>query len=122
VAGDAFAEDQAKIEEEGAAARTLAKTLASAKIGTTAAGKTAAEGCHVISASRAIRAFFNSVEGAFFKREMSHARQDKRIGQPVLFDTYRPVNTFWDIGMDDETAIWFHQTGAAPAGRFLQQV
>ena len=24
--------------------------------------------------------------------------------------SYRPVNTFWDIGMDDDTAIWFHQT------------
>jgi len=38
--------------------------------------------------------FFNSVEGAFFKLEMSRARQDKRIGQPVPFDPYRPVNTF----------------------------
>ena len=37
-------------------------------------------------------------------------RQHKRIGGPVPFDPYRPVNTFWDIGMDDETAIWFHQT------------
>ena len=54
--------------------------------------------------------FYNSIEGAFFKIEMSRARQDKRIGQPVPFDPYRPVNTFWDIGMDDETAIWFHQT------------
>ena len=41
---------------------------------------------------------------------MSRARQDKRIGLPVPFDPYRPVNTFWDFGMDDETAIWFHQT------------
>jgi hypothetical protein len=41
---------------------------------------------------------------------MSRARQHKSIGGPVPFDPYRPVNTFWDIGMDDETAIWFHQT------------
>jgi hypothetical protein len=55
------------------------------------------------------RTFF-SVEGAYFKQEMSRARQDKRIGLPLPFDPYRPVNTFWDIGMDDQTAIWFHQT------------
>ena len=54
--------------------------------------------------------FYNSIEGAFFKQEMSRARQDKRIGLPVPFDPNRPLNTFWDIGMDDETAIWFHQT------------
>jgi hypothetical protein len=58
---------------------------------------------------------------------MSRARQDKQIGQPVPFDRYRPVNTFWDIGMDDETSdettIWFHQTDGVRHrfGRFLQQ-
>jgi hypothetical protein len=34
------------------AARTLAKALESAKIGTTAAGKTTAEGCDVVSATK----------------------------------------------------------------------
>ena len=60
--------------------------------------------------------FFNSIEGAFFKQELSRAREDKRIGLPVPFDPNRPVNTFWDIGMDDETAIWFHQTTACGTG------
>jgi hypothetical protein len=54
--------------------------------------------------------FFNSIEGTFFKQEMSRAREDKRVGLPVPFDPNRPVNTFRDIGMDEETAIWFHQT------------
>jgi len=54
--------------------------------------------------------FFNSLEGAYFKREMGRARNDRRIGLPVPYDPTRPVNTFGDIGMDDEQAIWFHQT------------
>jgi hypothetical protein len=54
--------------------------------------------------------FFASLEGAYFKRELSRARSDGRIGQPVPHDPTRRVNTFWDIGLDDETAIWFHQS------------
>ena len=38
------------------------------------------------------------------------ARDQKRIGLPLPYDPSRPVNTFWDIGMDDENCIWFHQT------------
>jgi hypothetical protein len=31
-------------------------------------------------------------------------------------DPTRPVHTCWDIGMDDENSIWFHQTdGVRPA-------
>lgn len=40
--------------------------------------------------------------GTYFKREMTKARDDKRIGLPLPYDPSRPVNTFWDIGMDDE--------------------
>lgn len=54
--------------------------------------------------------FFNSLEGAYFKRQLSQARIDKRIGYPVPYDPTRPVNTFCDIGVDDEQAIWFHQS------------
>jgi hypothetical protein len=54
--------------------------------------------------------FYSSLEGAYFKREMTKARDDKRIGLPVPYDPSRLVNTFWDIGMDDENCIWFHQT------------
>jgi hypothetical protein len=53
--------------------------------------------------------FLTSNEGAFFKREMSKARQDGRIGGLVPFDPTRRVNTFWDIG-EDTTAIWWHQS------------
>lgn len=53
-------------------------------------------------------AFASSIDGAYFKRQMSRARIEGRIGQ-LHYDESRPVNTFWDIG-NDTTAIWFHQT------------
>ena len=54
--------------------------------------------------------FYSSLEGAYFKRELTKARDEKRIGLPVPYDPSRLVNTFWDIGMNDENCIWFHQT------------
>jgi hypothetical protein len=53
-------------------------------------------------------AFAASIEGAFYKREMAYLRQHKRIGS-VPYDPRLPVNTFWDLGMNDETCIVFHQ-------------
>lgn len=53
--------------------------------------------------------FFNSVLGSFWKKEISRAREDKRIGLPVPYDNTRRVNTMWDIG-EDCTAIIFYQT------------
>lgn len=54
-------------------------------------------------------AFQSAIVGAYFKRELMRARQQGRIGK-VPFDPGRPVNTFWDIGVNDTNAIWFHQT------------
>jgi hypothetical protein len=54
-------------------------------------------------------AFETSIEGAFFKTQLTKARQDQRIGLALPHDPTRLVNTFWDIG-EDCTAIWFHQT------------
>lgn len=53
--------------------------------------------------------FQTSIEGAFWKRELTKARSDGRIGLALPHDPTRRVNTFWDIG-EDMTAIWFHQT------------
>lgn len=53
-------------------------------------------------------AFHASIKGAYFAAQMTKAREERRIGQ-VPLDRSRPVNTFWDIGVDDDTAIWFHQ-------------
>lgn len=54
-------------------------------------------------------AFFASVEGAYFKRQMAEARKDGRITRvPLVKGTN--VETWWDIGRNDQTAIWFTQT------------
>lgn len=56
--------------------------------------------------------FANSLEGAFFKKELSKARADKRIGFPVPYDPTRRVHTAWDKGMNeksDRNAIWWFQ-------------
>lgn len=53
-------------------------------------------------------AFHASIQGAYFAIQMTKVREERRIGQ-VPLDPSRPVNTFWDIGVDDSTAVWFHQ-------------
>jgi hypothetical protein len=53
-------------------------------------------------------AFNASVLGAYFAVQMTKAREQRRI-TAVPLDPSRPVNTFWDIGKSDDTAIWFHQ-------------
>lgn len=49
-----------------------------------------------------------STEGSFFARQITVARSQGRIGV-VRHVTHVPVNTFWDIGSSDGTAIWLHQ-------------
>ncbi len=52
-------------------------------------------------------AFEASSEGCYYTQQMSSARKQGRILRiPV---TRHPVNTFWDVGNSDGTAIWFHQ-------------
>ena len=52
------------------------------------------------------------VEGAIFAKEITHARDQNRIGQ-IPHDPVLPVHTFWDLGVGDATAIWFAQTVAS---------
>jgi hypothetical protein len=53
-------------------------------------------------------AFEASIEGAYYSKELAQAELQGRIGAfkavPEL-----PVNTAWDIGIGDATAIWFWQ-------------
>ncbi len=48
--------------------------------------------------------------GAYYGQEMKLALDEKRIGK-VPYDPSLPVDTFWDLGVRDDTAIWFHQYG-----------
>ena len=52
--------------------------------------------------------FQRSTEGCYYTNEMATARKQGRITQ-VPWEKAHPVNTFWDIGLNDEMAIWFHQ-------------
>jgi len=53
-------------------------------------------------------AFEAAVVGAYYETEMAKMRKEGRITN-VPFERELPVNTFWDLGMDDSTSIWFHQ-------------
>lgn len=50
--------------------------------------------------------------GAYFAAEMRLAQEQGRICQ-IPYEPGIPVNTFWDLGIDDSMTIWFHQ--AIPA-------
>lgn len=53
-------------------------------------------------------AFQLSNEGAYLTDQLTAARKEGRIGH-VPYDMRVPVNTFWDLGVNDDIAIWFHQ-------------
>lgn len=53
-------------------------------------------------------AFRKSTEGHFYTKQMALARVQGRITS-VPWRAGYPVNTFWDIGHGDGTAVWFHQ-------------
>jgi phage terminase large subunit len=46
--------------------------------------------------------------GAYYSKQMTEMLKDKRIGK-VPYDRALPVETWWDLGMDDSTAIGFVQ-------------
>lgn len=49
-----------------------------------------------------------STEGVYLAKQLVLARQQGRITK-VPYDPAYPVNTWWDLGVDDDLAIWFHQ-------------
>lgn len=53
-------------------------------------------------------AFQKSKEGCYYTVQMLKARKEGRICHVPIKDGI-PVNTFWDIGNGDGTAIWLHQ-------------
>lgn len=67
--------------------------------------------------STADEAFEASNEGAWYRDQFEAMRRDARICR-VPYERSVPVNTFWDLGANDTTAIWFHQL-VGPEHRFL---
>jgi phage terminase large subunit len=49
-----------------------------------------------------------AIRGAYYSEQLTDARRESRIGHFPL-DPLIPVHTAWDLGVDDETAIWFIQ-------------
>lgn len=58
--------------------------------------------------STAKEAFQVSTEGSYYAVQLALARKEGRITH-VPYTMGVPVDTFWDIGLNDETTIWFHQ-------------
>lgn len=59
----------------------------------------------------------NKVKGAYYANEMQRLRAEGRI-RSVPYTPGIPVQTYWDLGMNDTTAIWFMQYVASEA-RFI---
>jgi hypothetical protein len=53
--------------------------------------------------------FEASVKGAVYARELLAAREDGRLTR-VPYDPAVPVDTDWDLGFGDTTAVWFSQS------------
>ena len=52
--------------------------------------------------------FEGSIEGAYYAKLMDQAQKSGRIDR-VPYDAAVPVDTVWDLGVSDSTAIWFVQ-------------
>lgn len=53
--------------------------------------------------------FAAPLQGAYYSDLLTRAEQEKRITS-VPYDATVPVNTAWDLGHNDTTAIWFYQS------------
>lgn len=61
-------------------------------------------------------AFENSIEGAYLTEQMVKLRKRGGICRIPILDA--PVDTFWDLGVNDDTVIWFRQR-VGPEHRFI---
>lgn len=50
-----------------------------------------------------------TIRGAYFTEQLQAARKEGRIGH-FPYNPQHPVYTGWDLGYDDDTAIWFIQS------------
>lgn len=52
--------------------------------------------------------FATGMKGSYYIDQIEQAKKDERIGD-FPHDGYMSVDTFWDLGVDDSTAVWFRQ-------------
>jgi phage terminase large subunit len=72
---------------------------------------------HARYASEYLVDFDAAAPGAYYASLLSEAERDGRIGR-VPFDPALKVDTAWDLGIDDYTAVWFFQQ----AGREVRAI
>ena len=53
--------------------------------------------------------FDEAVQGSYYGDLLKQAELGGRTGNPVPYRPEIPVNTYWDLGIGDATAIWFVQ-------------
>jgi hypothetical protein len=53
--------------------------------------------------------FEGSIHGAYYSKLIHDAREQGRIKEHIPIEPSIPVDTYWDLGMDDSTSIWFIQ-------------
>jgi len=53
--------------------------------------------------------FEGAIQGAYYSEQIEAAEKANRITS-VPYDSIAEVDTFWDLGINDSTAIWFAQT------------
>jgi hypothetical protein len=61
-------------------------------------------------------AFEASIEGAYLSQQMAKVRREGRICRVPIERV--PVDTFWDLGINDDMVIWFRQR-IGPEHRFI---
>lgn len=57
--------------------------------------------------------FNAAILGAFYARELVAVRNEGRIDPTLEAEPFIPVHTAWDIGVKDDTSIWFFQVVGA---------
>lgn len=63
-------------------------------------------------------AFQQSTDGCYYAAQLATARKQGRILKTLPIES-APVNTFWDLGRGDMTAIWCHQR-VGPENRWVK--
>lgn len=62
--------------------------------------------------------FEAAIKGAYYASELQAARSQSRVGT-VPLDPILPVDTDWDLGVGDSTAVWFSQSDRSGQVRLI---
>lgn len=63
--------------------------------------------------------FEAAIMGAVYGRWLSRAEKEGRLKPEGVYDPSLPINTAWDLGLDDATAIWWWQVAGSDELRII---